>query len=63
MADKNRIEQLEDTEKDPSGLYVDHAVDATGLPVYNDAEVRRIRRKVDWHLLPLLTFLYLASFV
>lgn len=33
------------------------------LPDYNDKEGKRILRKVDLHLLPLLTFLYILSFL
>ena len=43
--------------EDESGLDAEHQ------PRYNDEEVRRIRRKIDWRVLPLLTFLYLISFV
>lgn len=41
----------------------EHALDSEHQPRYNDEEVRRIRRKIDWRVLPLLTFLYLISFV
>lgn len=35
----------------------------TKLPDYNDKEGKRILRKVDFRLLPLLTFLYILSFL
>ena len=56
-------EHHEDAEKVPVDGAIEHTVDSSGLPVYDDEEVRRIRRKVDYRVLPMLTFLYLASFV
>lgn len=31
--------------------------------VYTDKETRRILRKIDWHLLPVLAVLYLLAFL
>ena len=56
-------ERYEDESKIPHDFGDEHALDETHQPRYNDEEVRRIRRKVDWRVLPLLTFLYLISFV
>lgn len=33
------------------------------LPNYHDKEVRRILRKVDYRLVPMLTLLYLLAFL
>lgn len=38
-------------------------LDARNIPRYDDPEVKRIMRKVDWRLLPPLTVLYLLSFM
>lgn len=35
----------------------------SNLPDYHDAEVKRIMRKVDWRLPPVLALLYLLSFL
>jgi hypothetical protein len=33
------------------------------MPEYHDKETQRILRKVDYRLIPLLTFLYVLSFL
>ena len=33
------------------------------LPVSGEAEERRVWRKLDWHLLPFVSLLYLLSFL
>lgn len=33
------------------------------LPTYDDVETARVLRKVDWRLLPVLTLLYVLSFL
>lgn len=38
-------------------------LDARNIPRYDDPEVKRIMRKVDWRLLPPLAVLYLHSFM
>ena len=38
-------------------------LDDSDLPDYNDKEVKRILRKVDWRLPPVLAVLYLLSFL
>lgn len=64
METKNDLtEHREDGRKLSDSATDDHALNEDHQPRYNDQEVRRIRRKVDYRVLPLLTFLYLASFV
>jgi len=55
--------ELEEVENIGFTELVDHAVDESNLPRYDDKEITRLLRKVDWRLLPILTFLYLVSFV
>lgn len=44
--------------------YEEHkGLDDTDLPSYDDPEVKRILRKVDWRLPPVLAVLYLFSFL
>ena len=38
-------------------------LDETNRPKYDDPEMKRILRKVDWRLPPLLAVLYLLSFL
>lgn len=38
-------------------------LDDSDLPDYHDKEVKRILRKVDWRLPPVLAVLYLLSFL
>lgn len=59
----NTTERYEDERKISLDLTDEHALDEAYQPRYDDAEVRRIRRKIDLRVLPLLTFLYLISFV
>ena len=64
MATKRGSQQHhEDREKALDEDSTDHTLDSAGLPVYDDEQVRKIRRKIDFRVLPMLTFLYLASFV
>lgn len=64
MEVKNDLpEHREDAEKVHTHAADDHALNEDHQPRYDDKEVRRIRRKIDCRVLPLLTFLYLASFV
>ncbi|KAF2716611.1 retrograde regulation protein 2 [Polychaeton citri CBS 116435] len=51
------IEHFETVEKQTSG------VDASDLPAYDDKEAKRILRKVDYRLVPMLTLLYLLAFL
>lgn len=45
-------------------LSYDHkGLNDSNLPDYHDAEVKRIMRKVDWRLPPVLALLYLLSFL
>jgi len=51
---------------EPKNLAVElreHAVDASNQPRYDDEETRRLLRRVDYRLMPVLTFLYLVSFL
>lgn len=44
----------------------DHVEGADGehnLPRYHNAETARVLRRIDWRLLPVLTLLYLLSFL
>jgi hypothetical protein len=38
-------------------------LDDANLPQYHDKETMRVLRKVDWRLLPVLTFLYVLAFL
>lgn len=42
---------------------VQKGLDASNLPRYDDVETSRVLRKVDWRLLPVLTLLYILSFL
>lgn len=42
---------------------IEHAVDESNQPRYDDQETRKLLRRVDYRLLPILTFLYLVSFL
>jgi hypothetical protein len=37
--------------------------DGIAAPQYDEQEVKKILRKIDWHLLPVLTILYLLAFI
>ena len=39
------------------------SVDARGIPVDDPVEAKRIIRKVDWRIIPLLMFLYTLTFL
>lgn len=39
------------------------AIDESNQPRYDSKETKRLLRKVDWRVLPVLTFLYLVSFI
>lgn len=41
----------------------EHAVNDLNQPRYDDKEMHKVLRKVDFHLMPMLTFLYLISFL
>lgn len=54
----HQIEEGDKSEHDShAGVNEDH------LPEYRNKETQRILRKVDWHLIPLLTTLYVFSFL
>ena len=64
MNDKGHTtDRYEDEAKIAVDSTDEHALDETHQPIYDDEEVRKIRRKIDWRVLPLLTFLYLISYV
>jgi hypothetical protein len=52
------VEYLEE-----AGKLYNHAVDESNQPRYNDKETQKLLRKVDYRLMPILTFLYLISFL
>lgn len=37
--------------------------DETLVPQYDEKETKKILRKIDWHLLPVLAILYLLAFI
>jgi hypothetical protein len=37
--------------------------DPSDEPIYNEEETKQILRKVDWRLLPMLTLLFILSFL
>jgi hypothetical protein len=39
------------------------AIDESNQPRYDSKEVKVLLRKLDWRILPILTFLYLVSFL
>lgn len=58
---ENLVHHIEEGEK---GDHDSHAgVNADHQPDYRDKETRRILRKVDFRLVPLLTTLYIFSFL
>lgn len=38
-------------------------IDESNLPRYNDKSTQRVLRKIDWRLLPMLTLLYILSYL
>lgn len=54
---------IEGDVKDPLGIQIDHAVDEENQPQYDDKETKKILRKVDYRLMPILTYLYLVSYI
>lgn len=46
-----------------SATHVAAVVDETNQPRYDDKEVKAMLRKVDWRLMPILTYLYLVSYL
>jgi hypothetical protein len=54
----------DDDERDDDGDAKPAAgLDASNLPNYDDAETKRVLRKVDYRLVPMLVLLYLICFV
>lgn len=41
----------------------DPGLNEAHLPIYNDERTKRVLRKVDWRLLPVLTLLYVLSYL
>lgn len=59
---------LKDDEKSPTSSHREHAaasVEEQGVipQEFDDVETSRVLRKVDWRLLPVLSFLYLLAFL
>lgn len=55
-----------ENEKSPSSVHREHAqsVQEQGIErVFDDVETSRVLRKIDWRLLPVLSFLYLLAFL
>ncbi|KAM5385575.1 hypothetical protein ACJZ2D_000774 [Fusarium nematophilum] len=66
MAEKELVvdQGAKHLEHSGNGSSDEHAgLEASNLPRYDDVEVKKIMRKVDWRLLPLLTILYVLSFM
>ncbi|WPH04635.1 retrograde regulation protein 2 [Acrodontium crateriforme] len=57
MKDEEHFEHVKMANKDLNGL------DERNLPSYDDKETKRILRKVDYRLLPVLTVLYVLAFL
>lgn len=56
--------------RDLDGSDMDHKLDmievvndASDETIYNEEETKQILRKVDWRLLPMLTLLFILSFL
>ncbi|EXJ87212.1 hypothetical protein A1O3_04171 [Capronia epimyces CBS 606.96] len=63
--EKEPLEHMEEAAKDAdtAAALVGHALDETNQPRYDDKETIKLMRRVDWRVLPMLTFLYLISFL
>lgn len=59
---KDGAQLAEETHSDP-GAVTKHEEAAIPPPQFDEGEVRRARRKIDFHLLPMLTLLYLLAFI
>ncbi|KAF4450077.1 retrograde regulation 2 [Fusarium albosuccineum] len=59
--DSHDVAHMENGDSSPDGDQP--GVDGSNMPRYDDVEVKRIMRKVDWRLLPPLTVLYVLSFM
>lgn len=60
----NHVENFGVTNRIHSESSSDHTgLDEKNTPDYHDPEVKRICRKIDWHLPPVLALLYLLSFL
>lgn len=53
-------DHLEDSQKE---MFDDIPNDEPGQPIYGDKEIKKILRKVDWRMMPILTYLYLVSYL
>ncbi|KAF8600293.1 MFS general substrate transporter [Ceratobasidium sp. AG-I] len=51
------------TDESPHSVSLDQKSDTEQLRINDELEDRALLRKVDWHLLPILTLLYLLSFL
>jgi hypothetical protein len=58
------VEKYNSAEKrDSSFEQVEEQVEELNFPRLTPEHQKRIMRKVDWHVVPLLSFLYLVSFI
>ncbi|GAB7364660.1 hypothetical protein MBLNU230_g5462t1 [Neophaeotheca triangularis] len=59
--DHSAVEGIEDLKQNPD--HADDGIDENNQPKYDDAETKRILRKVDFRLIPMLTLLYVLAFL